>query len=159
AEAALHKYEALSPADANALDSLGDVNLVNGRLREAESYYLQALKKQPGFLNHADLYKAAMARLMSGDINGANGLAEQYADTRAPAHDPPVDLFRAEWLWSSGRRTEGQQHLQEFARSAEAASRGDLAARAYAESAVWSLMLGDRSAAGAAAEHATPLAA
>jgi tetratricopeptide (TPR) repeat protein len=157
AETALRRYEALAPGDPNALDSLGDVNLLNGRLREAESYYLQALKKQPGFLNHADLYKAAMARLMSGDTSGADGLATQYADARAAAHDPAVELFRAEWFWTSGRRTEGLRRLQEFARTSEAGGRTELAARAYAESAIWSSLMGDRTGATAAAGHAVPL--
>jgi len=156
AEGALHRYEALSPADPNPLDSLGDANLVNGRLREAEEYYLRAIKKQPGFLNHADLYKAAMARLMTGDVAGADGLARQYADARAASHDAAVDQFRAEWLWIIGRRAEGQRRLLEFARAAGTA---DAAARACAESAIWSLLLGDRSAAATSAAHAATLAA
>jgi len=158
AESVLRKYEALSPGDANPLDSLGDVNLLNGRLREAETYYLEALKKHPGFLNHADLYKAAMARLMSGDTAGADALAKQYVEARMATHDPAVDLFGAEWLWASGRRTEGYRRMQDLARAAETGGRKELAARAYAEAAIWSLMLGDRAAAEALAAHAAPLA-
>ena len=38
----LRRYQALRPAEANPLDSLGDVNLMSGRLSEAESFYTEA---------------------------------------------------------------------------------------------------------------------
>jgi hypothetical protein len=37
------------------------------------------------------LMKAAMARLLSGDVPGANNLAERYLAARAEAKDPIVD--------------------------------------------------------------------
>ena len=40
---ALGRYQTLRPADPNALDSMGDVNLIAGHLREAETLYLEAV--------------------------------------------------------------------------------------------------------------------
>src|ERR1019366_4094911 len=75
---ALRRYQALRPAEANPLDSQGDVNLLAGGLRQAGSPSLQAAKKDPNFAGGGDLWKAAVARLMSGDVAGASQLAQQY---------------------------------------------------------------------------------
>ncbi len=141
---ALQQCETLRPADANPLDSLGDVNLLYGRLREAENFYLQAAKKDPAFLGGGDLRKAAMARLMSGDIAGAGALARQYREHRAQLRDPLVDYYQAEWLWISGSRKEGFQRLEDFARHVENGPLKEAAAEAYGELAVWRVALGDR---------------
>ncbi len=152
---ALRRYRSLRPADPNPIDSMGDVSLVSGKLREAEEYYLAAEKKAPGFLNHGDLFKAAMARLMSGDIAGAGVLAKQYADARAAAHDPQAPLLVAEWSWLSGRRRQACREMEETAAGAPQ----PLAARGYSELSIWYLMLGDRGAAATAAAKAQPTAA
>jgi tetratricopeptide (TPR) repeat protein len=152
---ALRRYQALRPADPNPIDSMGDVSVVSGKLREAEEYYLAAEKKAPGFRNHGDLFKAAMARLMTGDIAGAGVLAKQYADARAAAHDPQAPLLAAEWAWLSGRRRQACREMEETAAGAPQ----PLAARAYSELSIWYLMLGDRAAAAAAAAKAQPTAA
>ena len=47
---ALQRYQALRPRDPNSLDSMGDVNLMAGRLQEAERLYLDAYKRQPAAL-------------------------------------------------------------------------------------------------------------
>ena len=70
---AMRRYQALRTVDPNALDSMGDVNLMNGRLQEAERFYLESYQKLPTFLNGIDLQKAAMSRLMAGDVGGADG--------------------------------------------------------------------------------------
>lgn len=147
AEKALRRYQALRPSDANPLDSLGDIHLLAGRLREAEDFYLQAARKDPNFPSSAEMFKAAMARLMSGDVAGADALSKQYADAREAAHDPLVETYNAEWSWISGRRKSGFARLAAFARGAETGPLRDAAARCYGELAVWSLMLGDRAAA------------
>ena len=79
ATAFLSRYQSLAPADSNPLDSLGDVNLHAGRLREAEGFYLQSARKNAHFEADGSLLKAAMARLMTGDIGGADALFQQYA--------------------------------------------------------------------------------
>ena len=58
----LNRYQSLAPADSNPLDSLGDVNLHAGRLREAEAFYLQSARKNAHFETDGSLFKAAMAR-------------------------------------------------------------------------------------------------
>jgi tetratricopeptide (TPR) repeat protein len=158
AMSALERYRALRPGDANPLDSMGDVNLVVGRLREAQNFYLQAGKRDPAFLNGGDFFKAAMACLMSGDVAAADGLAKQFADARAAAKDPLADFQRAEWLWISGRRREGYQQMEAFARSAANGPARPAASQAYSQLAIWSVALGDRSRGAQLAEKAASLA-
>ncbi len=141
---ALERYQSVRPADVNALDSLGDVNFLFGRFREAENSYLQAAKQDPSFQGGGEFAKAAMARLMSGDLNGANALHKQYLDRRAAARDPLGDYYQAEWMWLTGGRKDGYQHLLQFARSSESSPLKQLAAAAYSELAVWSVALGNR---------------
>jgi tetratricopeptide (TPR) repeat protein len=155
---ALRRYQSLRPADRNPLDSMGDVNLLHGRLREAENFYLDAAKKDPSFAAGAEFFKAAMARLMTGDLPGADALAQKYAEVRHRIEGPAGGSFDAEWLWISGRRQAACERLGQFARASETASLRDVAARAWAELAIWNLMLGDRTAADAAVGKAMSLA-
>ena len=155
---ALQQYASVRAADANPLDSMGDVNLLFGRWREAETFYLQAAKKDPAFLGGGDLRKAAMARLMSGDVRGAGALYEQYVGRRVAQRDPLADYYRAEWLWTSGSRPEGYQRLEEFAQRVENSPLKEAAAEAYAELAVWSVALGKREEAARLAQKAGMLA-
>ena len=139
--AALRRYQALVPNDPNPLDSMGDVYLMSGRLKEAEQFYLDAVKASPAFLNGADYYKAAMARLMTGDVAGADAIYAKY-----PAAAP----HRPEWLWISGRHRQAYAELS----GAVGGLPPDLRPNAYAELAIWSLLDGDRSAAASQAEKA-----
>jgi tetratricopeptide (TPR) repeat protein len=133
AVSALRRYQSLRPNDANPLDSLGDVSLMLGRPAEAEGFYNEAIKKDPNFLNGADAYKAAMARLMTGDVVGADAIFRQ----RFPQPNP-------EWLWVTGRRKEAYALLQQ---QVAAAGKSPAVSGAYAELALWSLFLNDRTAA------------
>ena len=94
---ALRRYQAIRPVDPNALDSMGDVNFLTGHLQEAERFYLEVYQKAPAFLNGLDLQKAAMARLMTGDVAAADGLLKGRGG--------------AEWLWATGRRKEAYAKL------------------------------------------------
>jgi tetratricopeptide (TPR) repeat protein len=154
---ALRQYAAVRPADTNPLDSMGDVNLLFGRLREAENFYLQAARKDPGLVGGAEFRKTAMARLMSGDLAGAALFVRQYVERRAQLRDPLVDYYAAEWLWISGSRKEAYQRLEQFARRVENSPLKEAAAEAYAELAVWSVALGDRSGAALLAQKAGQL--
>jgi tetratricopeptide (TPR) repeat protein len=154
ATAFLTRYQNLAPADSNPLDSLGDVNLLTGRLREAEGFYLQSARKNPHFDTDGSLFKAAMARLMTGDIGGADALFQRYAEHRAADKDPALDYRKAEWSWAAGRRRAACAAMEAFARGAETTPLRELAARGFAELAVWRLMLGDREAAALAARKA-----
>ena len=70
AMSALRRYATLRPNEPNPLDSMGDVNLSAGRFADAENFYLQSFKKDPKFENNNGLMKAALARLLSGDVAG-----------------------------------------------------------------------------------------
>lgn len=140
ATTALRRYQSMRPADPNPLDSLGDVHLLVGRLKEAESFYLEAGKKDPNFAAGTSLFKAALARLMTGDIAGADVLARQHLESRAAAKDPLAAYRAAEWDWVAGRRRRACAEMEAVARGASR----DLASRAYAQLALWTLMLGDR---------------
>lgn len=135
----LRKYQAAAPKDANALDSEGDVNLMFGRLREAEDLYLQADKLDRKRLEGGDLFKAAMARLMSGDVAGASLLDKQFTDAREALKDPAVPIYQAEWLWISGNHTAAKTQMQSI-------TAPSIAGRAYVDLAIWSLLDGDRAA-------------
>ena len=103
---ALRKYQALRPGDPNAADSMGELNLIHGRFADAEKIFLENARKNPAFLNGADFFKAAMARLMTGDIPGATSIANQYLDLRDKAKDPSAGYYRAQWTWLTGKRME-----------------------------------------------------
>ena len=158
ATGAAKHYQKLAPANPNPPDTLGDVNLITGHLAEAEDDYRQSAKKSPEFLAGLDLLKAAMAHLMTGDVAGADTLAQQYFAARTAAKDPLVDYRKAQWAWISGRRKAACAQMEQVARAAETGGSRDVAAHAYAEMAVWTLMLGDRAAAAEIARKAAPLA-
>lgn len=147
AREAMGRYTALRPAEVNPLDSLGDVNLLCGRFHEAEEAYLKAAAKDPNLRNNGEFFKAAMARLWTGDVAGADKLAARYHEARAAAKDPLVEFRKLQWMWLTGRRKEACRGMEAFAR----ASLNDVAPRAWTELVIWDLMLGDRAAAQAAA--------
>jgi Flp pilus assembly protein TadD len=151
---ALRRYQALRPNEANPLDSMGDINLASGRLAEAEGFYLQAAQKDPGFLNGGELLKAAMAHLMTADVAGADGIARRYFDARTAAKDPVVEYRRAQWAWMSGRRRPAILQMEAFAHGLETGPLREIASRAYAEAALWHLMVGDGPAAAQLAQQA-----
>ena len=158
AMSALRRYAALRPNEPNPLDSMGDVNLSAGRFADAENFYLQSFKKDPKFENNNGLMKAALARLLSGDVAGANNLAEQYLAARAEAKDTIVDYRRAQWSWISGRRKAAAQQMGAFALASESGPLREIASRAYAELALWSVMSGDRDGAARLAQKALSIA-
>jgi Flp pilus assembly protein TadD len=159
AVAAVKRYRALGPKQANPIDSLGDVYLIGGKLTEAESYYLETAKTFPGFLGDADLMKAAMARLMTGDTAAADKIAGQYFTTRQQAKDSVVDYRRAQWDWVAGRRHEAVREMEAFARASEPnPGMRDAVSHAWSDVTIWHLMLGERDAATQASQKAFSLA-
>ncbi len=154
--AALRKYRSLRPKDANGLDSLGDLNLIENRYKEAEDFYRQAYKLDPNFNGNCDLFKAAMARAMTGDVAGAEDFYKQYIAARTLAHDPDAPFEQAEWLWLTGRRKQAADQELGYAETAEAHNDRSGAARAYAQMAVWDLMTNDRAAAQERLKAAAP---
>jgi tetratricopeptide (TPR) repeat protein len=137
---------------------MGDINLANGRLAEAETFYLQAQKKDHNLLGDGDLLKAAVSRLFRGDMAGADALAKQYLDARTAAKDPLVPYRQAEWMWFSGHRNPACRQLETFAAGAQGGPLREVASRANAELAIWNLVLGDPAAAARTAQQAMALA-
>jgi tetratricopeptide (TPR) repeat protein len=143
AMATMRRYQALRPADPNALDSMGDVQLLGGRLSEAETFYTQAAKLDPHFQNGGDWLKAAMTHLMTGDRAGADALSESYVHAHFAEQDQGADVYRAQWRFLSGLRRDGYRDLEAVARRAASGPARALAAQAHAQLAIWSLYLGD----------------
>ncbi len=140
ARAALLEYQRVAPQEANPLDSMGDVHFYLGAFADAAGYYLQAHGKDPSFLGSATLYKAARARLMTGDLAAANELFRRYEQARRQAGDRSSDYAAAQWLYLTGRRSEAVARMRTIAGPPSAASAGgspDLTAAAEAQLSAW----------------------
>ncbi|HUB83751.1 MAG TPA: hypothetical protein VMB03_33365 [Bryobacteraceae bacterium] len=154
---AVERYRQIAPNTPNPLDSLGDVNLIAGRLAQAQEKYLQNARKFPDFFAGLDYLKAAMAHLMTGDVNGADALAAQYFDARIAARDPVIEFRKAQWSWISGRRQAACQQMAQLIHTSENPAARAIAVRAAADLALWDLMLGNRQAAAQTARQAADL--
>lgn len=106
----------------NALDSLGEALFINGKFDEAERQFLEAYQKDPAFLQGETLWKAAHARWLSGDLPGADKIAERYFQERAKARDPLLAWRRANWFYETGRRQQAVDLLQSPTAAGGAAS-------------------------------------
>jgi tetratricopeptide (TPR) repeat protein len=152
---ALGRYRDLRPRDANPLDSLGDVHFYLGRFAEAEKHYLEANAKDPAFLAGATLYKAAWARLMAGDLQGARDLFGRFVRARQEFGDAMWPYRAAQWDYVTGRRQEAVEELEKIAGQPGS----PLAALATAQLSIWALESGDRDRARRFALRASPSAA
>lgn len=141
--AAIREYERLRPKDANPSDSIGDVNYSFRKFGEAAAGYLDAYRKQPGFQQAGDLYKAAWAKFRAGDKSGADSLFSQFRAERskAKAGDNLIELLAGDWLYRTGRGTEAVAALRKFASATESAP---VRMDAYAQLTIWDLLRGDR---------------
>lgn len=140
AMSAIEHYQRLAPKDVNAIDSQGDIALAFGRFSEAEKFYDQSASRDPNFQNSTDLYKAAMARLMTGDVAGADKKFEAYIAARTNASDAAVPFRTAAWRFLSGRHDEGFAALTKLA----AGPQPQMKALALTQMAIWDLELGRR---------------
>jgi len=98
--------------EANALDSLGEAYFMNGRFAEAEKSFLEAHGRDAAMLGGGDLWKAAYAHWLGGDLKGADATIRRYLDFRAPLHDPLAEWREASWLFATGRRDQAIAKLQ-----------------------------------------------
>ena len=145
AKQALEKYAQLSAGDANPADSLGDVHFYLGQFSDAEKYYRQALRISASFNGGGELLKAAFARLMTGDVAGADGIFNEYIAARQNGKDPAIEYRRAEWEFLSGRRRGAMERMQTFAaKPGVSVPAQALNSQAYAQLAIWQLEMGDR---------------
>ncbi len=152
----LREYERTHPAEANPLDSLGDVYFYWGRFAEAEPFYRQEYEKDPAFLKGGSLIKAATARLFTGDVPGSETIFAQYEGARRAANDPLIDLTRAEWDHLRGKPDEAIRNLEKFAGTTKVR---DLASLAHSQLSIWQLQAGDRAQSGQKAAQAVTEAA
>jgi len=104
----------------NALDSLGEGLFGNGKFDQAEHAFLDAYGKDPAFMQGAELWKAAHARWLAGDLAGADQLMERYWQDRAKALDPLLAWRRANWLYETGRREQAVDLLMKAPQTADA---------------------------------------
>lgn len=161
AVAALQRYRNLQPLEANPPDSLGDIYYQFGRFAEAEQHYLEATKKSPTFAGGASWFKAAHARLMRGDLEGADELMRRYVEQRGAAGDTLSDVHQAQWEYLTGRAQRAFARLRAWV--AAAGRPGDQRALALSLLSMWSLESEQRGEARRYAEQAlaaarTPLA-
>ena len=154
ASGALGEYARLRPDDPNALDSLGEVHYYLGRFEQAEKYFRQAYEKDESFAGGADFMKAAHARLMTGDVSGADAIFKRYLDARRKTGDPLAELRGAEWNFMSGRRRQAIAQTEAFAQALPAGEAPTVAPQLYAQIAIWELELGDQARAAASARRA-----
>lgn len=137
----LLRYRQLRPADPNPPDSLGDVRFQMGDFAGAAGSYLESIKISPVFADGGALYKAAWARRLQGDSEGADRHMAEFLAQRERARDPLLELRRAHWEYLTGRSRQATARLLAFA---ESLPPGELRALAHGFLAAWSLEADDR---------------
>jgi tetratricopeptide (TPR) repeat protein len=105
---ALKQYQQRAPNAANALDSMGELQMRAGKFADAAQLFLSAAQKEPGFINGFEPMKAAFARLFAGDTAAAGQLFEQYIKGR---QGPAGQIERLAWLRATGRAADAKAML------------------------------------------------
>ncbi len=100
------EYERLAPASPNPLDSRGEILFMAGRFSEAESAFLACSRKDPDFNSGVALEKAALARMLGGDVSGAGAILERYLQQRREKKTSSLDSTApvGTGCWATGRR-------------------------------------------------------
>jgi len=145
---ALAQYARLEPDDANALDSLGEIQFMEGKFSEAAKAFLDSYQKNPTFQRSIGLKKAAIAQRMAGDKNAADSLFNKYLD--AVNQDPMVPIYRARWQYLSGDAVKAIEAVKAIA--ADLKSPPNVSSIAALQATVWLLHTGNRTAAAAASK-------
>jgi tetratricopeptide (TPR) repeat protein len=113
------EYAKLPGQAANSFDSLGEVYFLNGKFAEAEQSFLAAYKTNPGFLGGGDLMKAAYAKWLGGNRDGADQTMKEFLISRVKQHDDLTTWREAVWLYSTGREAQAQSSLEISLRDGE----------------------------------------
>lgn len=137
AREALSKYRNLTPEDANVLDSEGEVSYFRGDFKSAGEDFEKAAVKNP-----SELLKVAEARLMSGDLRGADALFLKHLGPEANAQRGAIYQM-AQWEFLTGRRKAGLARMEKLAPESD----GDLQSLVFSQLAIWKLEMGDKEAA------------
>jgi tetratricopeptide (TPR) repeat protein len=140
----LEQYQKLSPPqDSNPLDSLGEVSFYLGDFLSAEKFFETAHTRNPPEFGGIELLKAAQARLMTGDLPGADAIFHRFTDFRKQIPGSFLDLQLARWDFLAGRRKQAIQSLEAASSRLDANS----AAIALSQLSVWKLETGDQKSA------------
>lgn len=146
AREALRHYQDLAPSDLNALDSQGEVNYMLGDFKSADEFFEKAAVSNP-----AEYVKAAEARVMTGDVAGADTLFIKHLGRNANPQNLGAEYQIAQWQFLTGRRAMALGRMEKLAQS----TKGDLQALALSQLALWSLDSGNHKAASDLASQAT----
>jgi tetratricopeptide (TPR) repeat protein len=137
-----HYGQLLAPANFNALDSLGEVYFFLGDFSSAEKYFMEVQQKSP-VRRAEELMKAAQARLMTGDLGGADAIFHRYLGLAQPSQRKTAEFEQAQWEFVTGRRKAGMARLEQMIGSLE----GDQQSLALCQLAIWKLETGSAQAA------------
>jgi Flp pilus assembly protein TadD len=146
ARKSLLEYQKLvPPGDVNALDSLGEVSFYLGDFAGAERYFSEAQQKNPA---GGDGVKAAEARLMTGDRDGADTLFRAAVGAGGR-------LQLAQWEFLTGRRKQALARVEALLPGLA----GEPLAVAKCQLALWRLVTGDSTTAARLAREAAGVTA
>lgn len=145
---ALAQYQRLAPGNLNAIDSQGEVSYMLGDFKSASEDFEKASAKNP-----SELLKAAEARLMAGDLQGADGLFLKHLGPGAKVQNG-AGYQMAQWEFMTGRRNAGMARMEKLAQG----SSGDFQALALSQLSIWKLDGGDKKAAADLARQAAAAA-
>ena len=132
ARAAAAEYRRLRPEDPNVYDTQGDVELAFGHLAEAEKVY-QASPDQR-FQNCLPSWKAARARLYSGDVAGASALFDKHRAALEKSSSALAAFRSAQWLALTGHREQAADAMQKLGAGM---AQPEFRSAAYAQAAIW----------------------
>jgi len=128
---AVHEYQKARPQDPNAIDSEGDIDYYFGHFGEAEKLYLNAAAKDPQFIQGGEIWKAARAHLMTGDVAGATVIFNRYRAEREKTNDRTMPFRSAYWQFITGDRAGGLAAMHIISDPLS-----------LAQAAIWELQLG-----------------
>ncbi|MBY0502289.1 MAG: tetratricopeptide repeat protein [Bryobacteraceae bacterium] len=117
ARQAFARYQALSPAEPNVLDSQGEVNYMNGQFKEAGDFFAATFARAPQFEGGRAMMKAAYARLLAHQDDEADHAAAAYAKAAGPT--PAAEVARIHWLFSRGKPSEAVDYVDQLVANAK----------------------------------------
>jgi tetratricopeptide (TPR) repeat protein len=82
---------------------MGEVYFMNGRFREAEQEFFQAIALDPNFLGGSAMVKAAYAHWLAGDLPGADAMLQKFTASLAKSNLSLAVWRQATWLYATGR--------------------------------------------------------
>ncbi|MEO8128371.1 MAG: tetratricopeptide repeat protein [Bryobacteraceae bacterium] len=134
--ASLEQYRKLAPNDANVDDTLAEIHFLFGRFDQAERSFVEANRRNRSLVNGQELYRAAAAALVGGNVKSAEEHFQGYLALLKGANDPLLAVRQAMWAYQKGDKSALGQ-LRDVAERKETPP--DVAAVAYAQLAIFLL--------------------